>query len=122
MRNHFLYTVLLSCFSLAHSLTINCAPFLKIPSVCIFYLPVHTCQVASVVSDSLKPYGLHPARLFYPWDSPGKNTGVGSHSLLYGIFPTPGIKPGSPALKTDSLLSEPPGLAEIPKSRYVALY
>ena len=27
-------------------------------------------------------------RLLYPWDSPGKNTGVDSHSLLLGIFPT----------------------------------
>ena len=27
------------------------------------------------------------------WDSPGKNTGVGSHSLLQGIFPTQGLNP-----------------------------
>ena len=26
----------------------------------------------------------------YPWDSPGKNTGVGCHALLQGIFPTQG--------------------------------
>ena len=48
-------------------------------------------------------------RLLCPWDSPGKNTGVGSYSLLQGIFPTPGIKPRSPALQVDFLLSEPPG-------------
>ena len=30
-------------------------------------------------------------RLFCPWNSPGKNTGVGSHSLLQGIFPTQGL-------------------------------
>ena len=30
---------------------------------------------------------LYPARLFCPWNSPGKNTGEGSHSLLLGIFP-----------------------------------
>ena len=29
-----------------------------------------------------------------PWNFPGKNTGVGSHSLLQGIFPTKGLKPG----------------------------
>ena len=29
-----------------------------------------------------------------PWNFPGKNTGVGSHSLLQGIFPTQGSKPG----------------------------
>ena len=28
-----------------------------------------------------------------PWDSPGKNTGVGCHSLLQGIFPTQGLSP-----------------------------
>ena len=32
-----------------------------------------------------------PPRLLYPWDSPGKNTGVGCHALLQGIFPTQGL-------------------------------
>ena len=36
----------------------------------------------SVVSNSLQPHGLQPARLLCPWNSPGKNTGVVSHSLL----------------------------------------
>ena len=36
----------------------------------------------SVVSDSLWPHGLSPARLLYPWNFPGKNTGVGCHFLL----------------------------------------
>ena len=44
----------------------------------------------SVVSDSLWPHGLQPSRLLSPWNSPGKNTGVGCHSLLQGIFPTQG--------------------------------
>ena len=35
--------------------------------------------------DSLQPNGLHS-----PWNSPGQNTGVGSRSLLLGIFPTQG--------------------------------
>ena len=34
-----------------------------------------------------------PGRLLYPWDSPGKNTGVGCHFLLQGIFPTQGLNP-----------------------------
>ena len=34
------------------------------------------------------------ARLLCPWDSPGKGTGVGSHFLLWGIFPTQGLNPG----------------------------
>ena len=45
------------------------------------------CSVASVVSDSLRPQGLQPARPLCPWDFPGKNTGVGYHFLLEGIFP-----------------------------------
>ena len=43
---------------------------------------------SSVKTDSLQPHGLYPARLLYPRDSPGKNTGVGCHSLLPGIFLT----------------------------------
>ena len=50
----------------------------------------------SVVSDSLQPYGLWPARLLCPWNSPGKNTGVGCQSLLQGIFPTQGSNPAFP--------------------------
>ena len=37
-----------------------------------------------------------PTRLLHPWDSPGKNTGVGCHFLLQGIFPTQGLNPGLP--------------------------
>ena len=48
----------------------------------------------SVVSDSLQPHGLQPTRFLCPWDSLGKNTGVGSHSLLQGVFPTQGQNPG----------------------------
>ena len=40
------------------------------------------CCVASVVSDSVWPHRQHPTRLPHPWDSPGKNTGVGCHFLL----------------------------------------
>ena len=45
----------------------------------------------SVVSDSLWPHGLYS-----PWNSPGQNTGVGSFSLLQGIFSTQGSNPGLP--------------------------
>ena len=54
-----------------------------------------------------------PIRLLCPWNSPGKNTGVGFHSLLpsgrSGDLPDPGNEPRSPALQAGSLLSEPPG-------------
>ena len=39
---------------------------------------------------------LRPHRLYSPWNSPGQNTGVGSLSLLQGIFPTQGSNPGLP--------------------------
>ena len=44
-----------------------------------------------VVSNFLQPHGLQPTRLLCPWDFPGKNTGVGSHSILQKIFPTQGL-------------------------------
>ena len=44
-----------------------------------------------VVSDSLGPHGLYSL-----WNSPGQNTGVDSHSLLHGIFPTQGSNQGLP--------------------------
>ena len=34
------------------------------------------------MSDSVRPHGRQPTRLPRPWDSPGKNTGVGCHFLL----------------------------------------
>ena len=40
------------------------------------------CQVTSVVSDSVWPHRWQPTRLPHPWDSPGKNTGLGCHFLL----------------------------------------
>ena len=46
------------------------------------------------MSDSLWPHGLYSTRLLCPWNSPEKNTRVGSHSLLQENFPTPGSNPG----------------------------
>ena len=48
----------------------------------------------SVESNSLWPHGPYS-----PWNSPGQNTGVGSLSLLQGIFPTQGLSPGLPHCK-----------------------
>ena len=44
----------------------------------------------SVVSDSLQPHGLQPAKLLCLWNFPGKNTGAGCHFFLQGIFPAQG--------------------------------
>ena len=48
----------------------------------------------SVMSDSLQPHELQPARLLCPWDSPGKNTGVDFYVLLQGIFLVQGLNLG----------------------------
>ena len=45
----------------------------------------------SVRAAFLRPHGLEPVRLLCPWDSPGKNTGVGCHAFQ-GIFLTLGLK------------------------------
>ena len=45
------------------------------------------------VSDSLLPHGRYPTMLLCPWDFPGKNTRMGCHFLLQGIFPTQGSNP-----------------------------
>ena len=67
----------------------------------------------SVVSDFVFLMDCSPPGFSVHGDSPGKNTGMGCHALLQGIFPTrwkgTGIKARSPALLVDSLLSEPPG-------------
>ena len=59
-----------------------------------FSLGLCESECCSVVSDSLWSHGLYS-----PWDSPGKNTGVGSLSLLQGIFPTQELNPGLPHCK-----------------------
>ena len=50
------------------------------------------------------------ARLLCPRNSPGKNTGVGSHFLLQGFFLPQGWNPGLLHCRQDPLLSEPPGV------------
>ena len=76
-------------YLLSHILSIFSLKNLHICSCCA----VHS---HSVVSHSLRPHELQPTRLLCPWDSPGKSTGVGSHALLQGIFPTQGSNPGLP--------------------------
>ena len=51
------------------------------------------CSVASVMSNSLQPHRLYLAMLICPLYSPGKNTGVGWHFLLQGIFPIQRLNP-----------------------------
>ena len=61
----------------------------QLPSLKFPWTPLSGSR--SVLSDSLRPHGL-----YNPWNSPGQNTGVGSLSLLQGIFPIQGSNPGLP--------------------------
>ena len=74
-------------------------------------LVTHSCPTLSNPMDWLQP-----TRLLCPWNSPGKNTGMGCHSLLQGDLPNPVHEPVSPALQADSLPSEPLGKAPFPES------
>ena len=58
------------------------------PSPPPFPLQLFESESHFMVSDSLRPHGI-----YNPWNSPGQNTGVGSLSLLWGIFPTQGLNP-----------------------------
>ena len=70
---------------------------------------------------TLRSHGLQSTRLLCSWDSPGKNTGVGCHALLQGIFPTQGSNPHLLGLlhwQSGSLPLAPPGK---PLSQYIPL-
>ena len=64
-----------------HKITFLC----RLPSsvAALMLLVFESSASRSVVSDSLRPHELYSL-----WNSPGQNTGVGSHSFLQGIFPT----------------------------------
>ena len=51
------------------------------------------CVSHSVMSDSLQTRGLLGTRLLHPWNFLGKNTGVGCHFLLQGVFLIQGSNP-----------------------------
>ena len=82
------------------------------------------CVSCLVMSDSLQPYGLQSARLLCPWNSPGKNTGVGCHSLLQRIFSTQGLNLGLPLCR--EILTEPLGkpwtTREVPKNQLIIVF
>ena len=68
----------------------------------------------AVIPDSLPPYGLAHQALC-PWDLPGKNTGVGCHFLLQGIFPTQGSNPHL-LLRRQILYAKPLGDPQVQKN------
>ena len=66
---------------------------------------VSVCEssVVSVVSDSVQPHRRQPTRLPCPWDSPGKNTGVGCHFF----FQCMKVKSESEVAQSCPTLSDP---------------
>ena len=52
------------------------------------------CVLVAQSCPTLRPHGLQPTRFLCPWDFPGKNTGMGSRSLLQGLFLTQGSNLG----------------------------
>ena len=78
--------------------------------VCVYmYIYRESCLVSKLCPTLLRPHGLQPTRLFCPWDSSGKYTGVGCHFSLQEIFPTQGSHLLLLHWQADSLLSEPAG-------------
>ena len=55
------------------------------------------------MSDPVQPLRRQPTRLPYPWDSPGKNTGVGCHSLLQSMK----VKSENEVIQSCPTLSDP---------------
>ena len=65
---------------------LSCTPFVE-----NIYFLIDCCSVLRLVAQScLTLCDSLDCGLLCPWDSPGKNTGVGCHALLQGIFPTLG--------------------------------
>ena len=68
----------------------------------------YCCLVAKLCLTLFWPHGLQPASLLCPWDFPGKNSGLGCHFLLQGIFLTQELNL-SPALAGRFFTAKPPG-------------
>ena len=79
----------------------QCQRMLKLPHNCTHLCCC--CQVASVVSDSVRTHRRQPTRYPCPWDSPGKNTGVGCHFLLQCMT----VKSPSDGARSCTTLSDP---------------
>ena len=60
------------------------------------------------MSDSLRPFGLWPARLLCPQGFSRVGYWSGLQFPSWGDVPNSGIKPKSPTLQADSFKSEPP--------------
>ena len=79
----------------------------QLPFVCV-------CAQSLSLSESLWPHGQQPARLLCPWNFPGKNSGVGCHLLLQGIFLAQGWNLCLLRWQVDSLPLAAPGKPQLP--------
>ena len=75
----------------------------KVPRTVIISLFSHQ------LSPTLRPHELKPTRFLCLWNFPGKNTEVGCHFLVQGIFPTQGLEHVSPGLAGRFFTTEPLG-------------
>ena len=73
-------------------------PSTNFGAFCSFFSSCFRCAVlsCSVVSNSLQPHGRNPPGSSVHGHSPGRNTGVGWHVLLQGIFATQWLNPSLP--------------------------
>ena len=60
----------------------SCAVFMQSQCKCAHLVQFFLSAKSLQLSDSVRPHRRQPTRLPRPWDSPGKNTGVGCHFLL----------------------------------------
>ena len=79
-----------------------------------WYWHIYTLYERSVAQSCPSLGYSRDCRLLCLWNSLGKNTGVGSHSFLQGIFPTQGSNLCLLHSQADSLPSEPPGKPQRP--------
>ena len=81
-------------------------PDCQMPNVSQMPVPLKVSEWACEVKVTQSCLTLRPHGLYSPWNSPGQNTGVGSLSLLQGIFPTQELNGGPLWGQADSLPTE----------------
>ena len=76
------------------------------------------CLVTQLCPTLRDPIDCSPPGSSVHGDSPGKNTGVGCHALLQGIFPTQGLNPGLPHCRRILYCLEPPGKMSVSEVKF----
>ena len=84
----------------------SCSPWPELRSIDLIFI---VCLVTQSCPTLCNPMDCSPPGSSVHGDSPGKNTGVGCHALLQGIFPTQGLNPALPHYRQIFLPSVPAG-------------